>query len=689
MAIIGTHFGERKIFRGRLLPATALALLATVAPTRVQAQAAPQDEAGRFPDGPGKTIVIAKCQDCHDLERVTIPHTRAQWESTVGAMAGRGAHLSPDEIQTVIQYLSANFLKPDSAAQPAKGGSGSTSASYDFSKKPPRGTIRGTVTADQGQVSGFRVTARNFLYRIRYTVYTRDGRYEIPQALPGRYEVYVVEDGYNSPKPAADLSAGGSASVDIAVTKNEQRVLAPSIVAAETLRPTAVQEVSYDELYPPGPARDILERTCIPCHNNDALNRYHRNEQGWRDAIQLMRNGHFFNGESPLGHTQMLAADVDLLAKYLAANFGLNSPNRTLKREWIPRDEQALSKAIFVEYEIPEDMPHPTPIGTGASPFAFDINGKMAVGSEPMQIIHDAFYAKDTGMVWLSTMTASAITSINPREQDPGKRWKFYPLKEHAFANGLAQDSKGHIYFTEVGEMKLGEIDQETGKIREYPAPGIGDLHSIFVDPQDNVWMGAMETSFFYKLDAKTQRMSYWSAPTPDSSIYSMAMDQKGMVWGLGYAPGLVIQFDPATWKFTEYKIPTVPAGNRRMRVRSDGMIWFTETAGHKLAYLDPSTGKFKEYEFPVYNTRPYEVWEDRSQKYMWCTDDYNSALVKLDPLTGKTTYYPLPNLRWSVPKVETEPNNTAWFGSRGPGVSAGAYHFYPEGYSANAPPEP
>src|SRR5690348_114667 len=51
-----------------------------------------------------------------------------------------------------------------------------------------RGTLTGTVSADRGQVIGFRVAAHNLDRRIWYTVFTNKGRYTVPQALPGRYE---------------------------------------------------------------------------------------------------------------------------------------------------------------------------------------------------------------------------------------------------------------------------------------------------------------------------------------------------------------------------------------------------------------------------------------------------------------------------------------------------------------------
>ena len=64
---------------------------------------------------------------------------------------------------------------------------------------PNRGTLSGTVTADQGAVVGFRVTVHNLTYKLWYTVFTVKGHYTVPQALPGSYDVIVLEKGYTSP----------------------------------------------------------------------------------------------------------------------------------------------------------------------------------------------------------------------------------------------------------------------------------------------------------------------------------------------------------------------------------------------------------------------------------------------------------------------------------------------------------
>src|ERR1019366_9641324 len=86
-----------------------------------------------------------------------------------------------------------------------------------------RGTIKGTITADQGQVVGFRVAAHNLDRKLWYTVFTVKGQYTIPQALPGQYEIMVHEPDYDSPKISVQLGPSDAKAVDIAVKKRTPR----------------------------------------------------------------------------------------------------------------------------------------------------------------------------------------------------------------------------------------------------------------------------------------------------------------------------------------------------------------------------------------------------------------------------------------------------------------------------------
>lgn len=80
------------------------------------AQAAPPaSPKSALPDGSGKPIVERACTACHSLNViVTKKASRDDWTNVVNEMVTRGADLSDDEIDKVIEYLSTNF-KPDDA----------------------------------------------------------------------------------------------------------------------------------------------------------------------------------------------------------------------------------------------------------------------------------------------------------------------------------------------------------------------------------------------------------------------------------------------------------------------------------------------------------------------------------------------------------------------------------------------
>jgi hypothetical protein len=122
--------------RYRISPAAQWVILVTgflalVATIRAASPAHPTSAQGSsqwtemLPDGNGKSIVIAKCQDCHTLERVVHYHgTRNDWQASIQKMLGLGARLTNDEIPVVLDYLASNF-KPEAVTDAVRNSSSS------------------------------------------------------------------------------------------------------------------------------------------------------------------------------------------------------------------------------------------------------------------------------------------------------------------------------------------------------------------------------------------------------------------------------------------------------------------------------------------------------------------------------------------------------------------------------------
>jgi len=554
-----------------------------------------------------------------------------------------------------------------------------------------RGTIRGTVTADQGQVRGFRVTAHNVRNMIWYVVFTKDGKYTVPQALPGPYEISVLQDGYDSPVEKADLAPGQSATVDIPLKKQAPK---PSDVVYKT----------FDEMYPPGPGLDLLKKNCLGCHGPDSYNTMHLTEAGYRNGLRKMMHGPFNLGGvvPPMAHTVITKKDQDTIVQYLTANFGPDSPNQRLKHDPYPVDEDVLSKAIYVEYDLTNlpTAPSITKIDRQADSAAETISSEAREAREvadraknpnPKPYLHDPFIAKDD-TIWYADPPTNAIVHLDPRNLDPGERWKFYSLPPDApgyvFPHGITLDSKGRVYWAEIFGGMVGELDPATGKMIRHALPTAESLLQVVTDQKDNVWYDTVHGEGLGKLDAQTRLISQFPTPTPDLGLYGMAVDPKGNIWSAGYAKSTVVKFDPVTESYTEYPSPTAGGSARRIGVDSKGIVWYSEWTGGQLGRIDPDTGKITEYRFPI-RSRPYETWPDKLDN-IWASDDFNNSMVYFEPTSKKFTYFPLPQV-WpvaGVPKVEIDSNNTVWIGSRFT-EHVVAIHFYPHGYSADAPPMP
>jgi mono/diheme cytochrome c family protein len=63
-----------------------------------------------LPPGSGKELVEARCVTCHDLLRIVASRRqKTDWDGIVANMINRGATATPDERQTIVSYLAAQF----------------------------------------------------------------------------------------------------------------------------------------------------------------------------------------------------------------------------------------------------------------------------------------------------------------------------------------------------------------------------------------------------------------------------------------------------------------------------------------------------------------------------------------------------------------------------------------------------
>ena len=562
-----------------------------------------------------------------------------------------------------------------------------TLASYNVEAETIKGTgtLSGTVAAPRA-FQAAQMYALNVDKNILYMVYTSNGRYRAMHLFPGNYEVRVEKKGLESDVKKIVVKAGENTTADFSL-----REVDPSAKDARTGLGSRgggadrAQLVSYDVLYPPGPGRDAIEKNCGFCHGPDYFPRYHMSEQEWRKkglSSQLNISGTGRRASPPLISPVTVGVhprgeaiiamkdtlnerDTNLIAKYLADNFGPSSPRRALKNDAeIPVDENALANAMYIEYYLPLDP-------------KLDVAGAKRTP-------HDPHIGTDGNVWYTDTSIPNRIGRVDPRNGE----FKDYktPATGQAQPHGLTVDEKGDVWWVDEFSLNLGHLDPRTGKIVYYDANADGSvtngmINTPALDSQQNVWFTFLLGNKLGKWERKTEKIVLYDGPTKGQPGYGygIVVDKSDKVWFAEYQRCRVAKFDPAIERFTEY--PALPGPDPQCQVRrvgldSKGMIWYDAWFGApsrgKLGKIDPRNGEQVIYDIPLAWAGPYGMGVDPDDN-VWAGDGGlgdRGTFIKFDQKTKKFTYFPTPQIA-SYPNIDITREGAIWYTTRTEGNTA------------------
>jgi len=529
---------------------------------------------------------------------------------------------------------------------------------------PGTSTLTGTVSADT-PFTAAQVYAKNLDRNMLYTVFTHNGKYRAPNLLPGGYRIWAEKDGLTSRHEMLRIQGEGDIELDLAMAPGPDNPL----TLKDSSKPGPqfggvggnAQLVSYDEMYPPGPGRDLAEPSCLTCHGHSFLPAHRMGRPQWHAMVGLMMDpsGPFADPDSTRSITD---EEHDILADYLTNNFGPASPARVLRLDVeYPLDEETLASAMFIEYL--------TPLHPGA-----DLSLRSA--NEPFKHrLHRPMIDND-GNIWGSN-SLIGLSRVDPRTG----QWSHFPIGydeknpetdmygkkkgdpdsvwSYIFPHDLTIDRNGHVFWAEFQGQHLGRLDPKTGQIDRYPMDPegvvvdergvVGNIrgHSPHMAENGDVWFTAIRGNKLGKWDHETGGITLWEIPTPHSFPYGIEVDQKGIVWFAELFGCAVASFDPETERFTEYPSLMKPCAINRLAADSNGTIWYSVFSSGRLGRLDPATGEQREYDVlpftPVKASSPYGIIADHEDNIWFGDGGLGGALVKFDQETEEFTYYPEP----------------------------------------------
>lgn len=581
-------------------------------------------------------------------------------------------------------------------------------------------SLSGTVGSSK-PFKAAQVYIRNVDKRILNMVYTNAGRFRAVALFPGNYEVRVVAKGLESDVQKLAVKAGDSPTLKITLRDSragtDTGANALDNFEAGTAGPTAALTFqSYDEIYPPGPGKEVAEQVCMVCHGENFFPSRPASEAVWNARIDHMQGKDLFERDGARYAEGLLSfrssvfpfsrKDRDDLVAYLVKNFGPGVKPRAVRTDKeMPLDEAKLSKAMYMEYYLPIDPPGQ--LGNAPEYQQARPGGGLGGGRRGQDIRFD-----QDGNVWESDRgIPRRLIKLDPRTGER-KEWVTPHPKSDVHEVLIGRD--GMIWMPEHAEggvpsFLLGfnpktekwerNIDLDPDHVVRN---SIKWMQSTAMDSKNNIYVGWIMGGALSKYEPATGKVSVFRVPTPHAIPYGIVADRNDNMWMAEWSGGKIAKFDTRNNSWTEYTSPTYPGHVRRPNVDYQNNIWWgIWSAGRrpaKLVKLDQTTGRMTEYTVPQWNGQPYDVAPDLEGN-IWFADsptpDRAAAIGKFNPKDQSFTFYPKPQFGADTPKIQITKDGAIWFAPRGSQRAPAISVLYPDmdqittlgAYYLNGPP--
>ena len=551
------------------------------------------------------------------------------------------------------------------------------------------GIVTGTVTAGKPfQAAHVYLRSTDKRRQMLYMVYTNAGAFKAVAVLPGNYELVVKARGLESDPQPVVVKSGTNPAFKVALRDaKDPRAYPTSVDPSEARASNGVLSpkreltyASYEEIYPPGPGRVVLEKTCMQCHGENFFAMNPRSPQGWKFGLDKMMGRNLAEHDRVSLGEGVLAGNAssfrfglqdrkDVL-EYLTNNFGLDKKPRAVKTDVeMPLDEAALGKAQYIEYYTVAGEKEAAPT---RSVTANDSEG-AATGVAGVRIIMQVTIDAQGHRWGVDRGVPSRLVRLDPRS---GEQTTWALPDSRAGVHDLTQDRQGRIWVLEFTRTDDGHIDSSGGG-SELPSRLLGfdpktekwehvvdldpdnvirtklkgPLMGGLVDSQGKIWVHWMLSGAISMYDPATRKVATHMIPTHGATPYGACIDPFDNIWVAEWNGGKLARFDQSTGAWTEFIPPNYPANFRRgPESDAEGNIWVGvwATAQHpgKIAKLDQKTGRWQMWDIPHRGAQPYEASVDKDGN-VWFPDtsqpDRPMANVRFNPKDGRFTFYPRP----------------------------------------------
>jgi virginiamycin B lyase len=514
------------------------------------------------------------------------------------------------------------------------------------------------ASAEEGSMEGVVVSAKKNGSTVTISVISdADGKFNFPAGKlePGQYTLKIRAIGYELDGPK--IVDVGSQTAPLAIKLRKARNLAAQLTSGEwvmSIPGTPQQKASIDR--------------CTSCHTLEPLVKSTYDAEQFIPVLQRM--GSYAPGTTPLEPWKRRDVRADISperlrprAEYLASINLSQSSQWEYELKTLPRLKGRSTRVVITEYDLPRStaMPHDVILDSDGAAwftdFGHQVLGKLAPRSGkvieyPVPTLKPDFppgtldiELDKQGDLWIGLMLQAGVAKFNRRTET----FTMYPLpkdintdaSQQAMVMPWSSDVDGKVWMNSAGglasihRMDLSSMKFETFRpYKDFPKRPEHSVYGIKADSQNNLFFMDFAVDLIGRIDAKTDKISLFKTPTPNSNPRRGYMDAQDRLWFTEYRANKIAMFDTTTEKFTEWALPTAYSYPYDVIPDKNGELWTAGMSTDRVTRLDPKTGQFTEYQLPrTTNVRRVYVDNSTTPVTFWTGSNHGASIVKLEPL--------------------------------------------------------
>ncbi len=289
--------------------------------------------------------------------------------------------------------------------------------------------------------------------------------------------------------------------------------------------------------------------------------------------------------------------------------------------------------------------------------------------------IREAVLLGDPQQLYVADVSSNHLFKVDPVTGQTSTvtiPWKG-PVGPHSLHRG----PDGSLWVAPFVTSAVSHLDVKTGAWQSFPMRtpegkpvGIHDLsagaaHTLLTDPQGHIWFSDIANNSVGNLDPANGKIEIYRAPEVpgrpgNGSLYGLAMSSdREHVWYSQVAIGHFGSFNIKTRKFEDSVVLPMNSGPRRLAISDDDILYVPlYGSGQLIAYDTRNHKQLGIYDLPDRASAPYAVTWDPVRKVVWIPTSNADVIYRFNPADKSIAALPMPRTGAFLRMVDVDPRS-------------------------------